>query len=199
MRYGAYEYRGSEGRHNPRNKPLIAVASQNKVNARRNGSAHGGQGLDHVDAALVEVLQEKAREPFAKIAARVNLSATSVTERVRRLEEDGVILGYQANVAGRKTGYPVTAFLLIQPNGPDSRFAALARTRPEILECHRVTGHVSFIARVVLRDVAHLEEVIDYLAQSSQIITLVVLSSPIERRPVPVAIRSEETRFASHE
>jgi Lrp/AsnC family leucine-responsive transcriptional regulator len=145
--------------------------------------------LDDVDEALIGVLQEHAREPFAKIATRINLSATSVAERVRRLEEDGVITGYHASVAATKVGYPVTAFLLIQPNGPDSRFAALARTRPEILECHRVTGHVSFIARAVLRDVQHLEEVIDYLAQSSQIITLIVLSSTIDKRHVPVTAR----------
>jgi Lrp/AsnC family leucine-responsive transcriptional regulator len=150
---------------------------------------HEMYDLDDVDAALVGLLQEHAREPFAKIATRINLSATSVAERVHRLEADGVILGYHADVAPARVGYPVTAFLLIQPNGPDSRFAALAQTRPEILECHRVTGHVSFIARAVLRDVKHLEEVIDYLAQSSQIVTLIVLSSTIEQRHVPVAPR----------
>lgn len=146
-----------------------------------------GSGIDQIDAALLGVIQEAAREPFAKIATRISLSATSVAERLRRLEEEGIVRGYHADVAPDKVGYPVTAFLLIQPNGPDARFAALARTRPEILECHRVTGHVSFLARAVLKDVRHLEELIDDLAQSSQIITLVVLSSPVEARPIPIA------------
>jgi Lrp/AsnC family transcriptional regulator, leucine-responsive regulatory protein len=162
------------------------VASEERTGPQAAGAPARVHAIDQVDAALIAALQESARDSFASIASRVNLSATSVAERVRRLEEDGVITGYRAEIKASSVGWPVTAFLLIQPNGPDARFAAHARTRSEILECHRVTGHVSFLARAVVRDVAHLEALIDDLAQSSQIITLVVLSSPVERRAVPV-------------
>jgi Lrp/AsnC family leucine-responsive transcriptional regulator len=130
-------------------------------------------------------LQENARESFAEIGKRVGLSATSAAERIRRLDQAGVIEGYAAQLSAQKLGHPVTAFILARPNGPDARFVKVARERPEILECYRVTGEFSFIARAAVKDVKHLEELLDHLEPASvHIVTLVVLSTSFERVPL---------------
>jgi Lrp/AsnC family leucine-responsive transcriptional regulator len=144
--------------------------------------------LDRVDCAIVRVLQQRGRDSFAEIGKEVGLSATSVAERIRRLERDGVIAGYRAEISAAGVGYPVMAFILARPIGPDARFAKVAAERPEILECYRVTGDMSFVARAVVRDVQHLEELLDHLEPSSSyIVTLVVLSASFGERPVHIA------------
>jgi Lrp/AsnC family leucine-responsive transcriptional regulator len=134
------------------------------------------------------MLQDNGRVPFAEIGKAIGLSPTSVAERVRRLESIGVVQGYRAQISASKMGFPLIAFILARPIGSDARFAKLAVGRTEILECYRVTGDVSFIARAAVRDVANLEEVLNYLEPStSYIVTLVVLSSAINR---PISISS---------
>ncbi len=143
--------------------------------------------LDRVDCAILGILQQRARDSFAEIGKEVGLSATSVAERVRRLERDGVILGYRAEVSAASVGQPVTAFILARPIGPDARFAKVASEHPQILECYRVTGDVSFIARAVVKDVQHLERLLDALEPSSSYVqTLVILSESFARRPIDV-------------
>jgi Lrp/AsnC family transcriptional regulator, leucine-responsive regulatory protein len=141
--------------------------------------------LDRVDSAIVRALQENGRESFAEIGKAIGLSATSVGERIRRLEQSGVIEGYHAHLSPSKIGYQVTAFILARPNGPDARFIKVARERPEVLSCYRVTGEFSFIAHVVARDVKHLEELLNYLEPATiHIVTLVVLSTSFEGIPL---------------
>ena len=132
-------------------------------------------------------LQERARESFAEIGKRIGLSATSVAERIRRLEHAGVIEGFTVRLSAEKLGFPVTAFVLARPNGPDARFVKIAREQPEILECYRVTGEFSFIARAAVRDVKHLEELLDHLEPAAvHIVTLVVLSTAFDGLPLDV-------------
>jgi len=133
-------------------------------------------------------LQRNGRDSFAEIGKAIGLSATSVAERIRRLEEAGIIEGYQVRLSASKLGYPVTAFILARPSGPDARFIKIARERPEILACHRVTGEFSFIAQAVVRDVAHLEELLNHLEPAAvHIVTLVVLSTSFDGVPIPVS------------
>lgn len=142
--------------------------------------------LDRVDRAIVAALQRNGRDSFSEIGKTIGLSATSVAERVRRLEQAGVIQGYQVRLSAQKLGHPVTAFILARPNGPDARFVKVAGERPEILACYRVTGEFSFIAQAIVRDVGHLEELLNYLEPASvHIVTLVVLSTPFEARALP--------------
>ncbi len=147
----------------------------------------GFHALDRVDCAIVRALQRNGRDSFAEIGKVVGLSATSVAERIRRLEEAGIVEGYGVRLSAAKLGYPVTAFILARPNGPDARFVKVARERSEILACHRVTGEFSFIAQVVVRDVAHLEELLNHLEPAAvHIVTLVVLSTAFEGVPIDV-------------
>lgn len=141
--------------------------------------------LDPVDCSIVGALQENGRASFSEIGKTVRLSPTSVAERVRRLECDGIIEGYRARVSSAKLGYPVTAFILARPNGPDARFVQIARKRPEILACYRITGDFSFIAHAVLKDVKHLEQLLNDLEPATiHVVTLVVLSTSFEGMPI---------------
>lgn len=141
----------------------------------------GFHALDRIDCSILHALQENGRGSFAEIGKAIGLSATSVSERVRRLEQDGVIEGYSVRLSAAKLGYPVTAFILARPNGPDARFVKVAGERPEILACHRVTGEFSFIARAVVQDVAHLEALLNHLEPAAlHIVTLVVLSTSFD-------------------
>ncbi len=141
--------------------------------------------LDRVDCSIVRALQRNGRDSFAEIGKAIGLSATSVAERIRRLEEAGVIEGYGVRLAAAKLGYPVTAFILARPNGPDARFVKVVKQRSEILACHRVTGDFSFIAQAVVRDVTHLEELLNFLEPAAvHIVTLVVLSTAFEGAPI---------------
>jgi Lrp/AsnC family transcriptional regulator, leucine-responsive regulatory protein len=143
--------------------------------------------LDRVDCSIVRALQQNGRDSFAEIGKTIGLSATSVAERIRRLEEAGVIEGYQVRLSAAKLGYPVTAFILARPNGPDARFVKIARERPEILACYRVTGEFSFIAQAIVKDVTHLEELLNHLEPVAvHIVTLVVLSTSFDGRPITV-------------
>lgn len=141
--------------------------------------------LDRLDCSILRALQKSARDSFAEIGKAVGLSATSVAERIRRLEHAGVIEGYQVRLSAEKLGYPMTAFILARPKGPDARFIKVAGERAEILACYRVTGEFSFIAQAVVRDVTHLEEVLNHLEPASvHIVTLVVLSTSFEAAPI---------------
>jgi Lrp/AsnC family leucine-responsive transcriptional regulator len=141
--------------------------------------------LDRLDCSILRVLQESARDSFAEIGKAVGLSATSVAERIRRLEQAGVIKGYQVRLCAEKLGFPMTAFILARPNGPDARFIKVAGARPEILACYRVTGEFSFIAQAVVKDVAHLEQVLNHLEPATvHIVTLVVLSTSFDAGPI---------------
>jgi Lrp/AsnC family leucine-responsive transcriptional regulator len=123
---------------------------------------------------------------------RVGLSAPAVAERVQRLEDDGVILGYRALVDPRAIGYSLSAIVRVRP-APDrlKTVAEVARKTAEVVECHRVTGDDCYVMKVHLRDVEHLEEVIDRFAALGQTTSSIMQSSPAPGRPVATTI--EET------
>jgi Lrp/AsnC family leucine-responsive transcriptional regulator len=147
--------------------------------------------LDSVDRAILEIVQHRAREPFARIGQEVGLSPPSVAGRMQRLEDAGVIVGYRADVAPASVGFSLTAFLLARSLGPDAQVAEAVQSRPEIIECYRVTGEVSFVIRAVLPGVEHLEELIDYLEETSYVTTLIVLSVPLKRTGLPIGQATE--------
>ena len=139
--------------------------------------------LDDVGWRLLTALQDNGRLSFAELGRRVNLSLPAVAERVRRMEEAGVITGYHAVVNMDKLGLPIGAFIRISTSKEGcARVTALAAARPEIRECHRVTG--SYIMKVSVASMAHLEELIDRLMPLGPFATSIVLSSPVVKRVV---------------
>ncbi len=141
--------------------------------------------LDALDAKILHELQVNARLSFAELGRRVSLSTPAVAERVRRLEDAEVITRYVALVDPAKVGLPVRAFIKITvPGDRLPRFSALAQRVPEVRECHRVTGQESYILQVAVRDLAHLEIVIDSLTPYVVTNTSMVLASPVPWSPV---------------
>lgn len=129
---------------------------------------------------LLEELQQNARTPFAELARRVHLSTPAVIDRIRRLEDAGVLLGYRAQINAAALGLGVRAFVKVTVAGDRiAAFATLAKSIPEVLECHRVTGNESFLAQVVVRDMDHLEQVLDALMPYVSTNTSIVLNSPV--------------------
>ncbi len=139
------------------------------------------QELDKIDLALIEELQDNARISFAELARRVHLSTPAVIDRIHRLEQTGVILRYRAEIDPAALGLYVRAFVKVTVAGDRlGSFARVARDIPEILECHRVTGNESFIVQVAVRDMNHLEAVIDSLMPYVATNTSMVLNSPVQ-------------------
>jgi Lrp/AsnC family leucine-responsive transcriptional regulator len=114
---------------------------------------------------------------------------------VHRLEDTGVILGYQAQVDSAKIGLPVRAFVKVTVAGDKLfQFASAASRIPEVLECHRVTGAESYIVQIAVEDAAHIEQVIDAMMPYVATNTSLVLASPVRSRAlVPPAVTKTVT------
>jgi Lrp/AsnC family transcriptional regulator, leucine-responsive regulatory protein len=139
--------------------------------------------LDDVGWQLLHLLQEYARLSFKELGQRVGLSSSSVAERIHRMEEAGILLGYHAEINLEKVGLSVMAFIRMSTPGQNSaRIAMLLRDMPEILECYRLSGNEAFIMKVCVSSVKHLEILIDQLSQYGQPTTSLVLSIPLTRR-----------------
>lgn len=134
--------------------------------------------LDAIGWKILVELQENARIAFAELARRVGLSTPAAAERVRKLEDEGVITGYRTEINPAKVGLPVLAFVRVNVLGDAiPKFAEKAVKRPEVLEVHRVTGAESFIIKVAVRDHAHLQAVLDSLMPYVSTTTSIVLTS----------------------
>jgi Lrp/AsnC family leucine-responsive transcriptional regulator len=141
--------------------------------------------LDETGWRILQELQENARLSFSELGQRVGLTAPAVAERVRRLEDAGIIRGYYAEIDLTKIGHTITAIIRISTPGElCSRFTTIAKSIPEIMECNRVTGTDSFIAKVAVSSVEHLEALIDRLEAYGQLTTSIILSTPVKRRVI---------------
>lgn len=136
--------------------------------------------LDKVDLAILTELQDDARISMSELARRVGRSAPAVAERVRKLEEAGIIEGYRAQINPAALGFEVIALieLTTTPAHYDEVERYAART-PEVRECHFVTGGASFIARVACRSIDNLRRVIEEMSAYGSTRTSVALASPI--------------------
>lgn len=140
---------------------------------------------DDTDWRILDVLQREGRATFAELARAVSMSSSAVTERVRRLEEAGIIGGYAAVVDPERLGLPVLAFVRLRyPNGNYKPFHDLLGTTPEIVEAHHVTGDDCFVLKVTARSMKHLETVTGKIGALGSVTTSVVYSSPLPRRAV---------------
>lgn len=138
---------------------------------------------DEMDRRIVVELQRSARCSWAELGRQVGLSAPAVRERVRRMEDEGVLVGYHAAVDLDRLGFPVRAIARIRyPSGDYTTFHRALTARPEVLECHHVTGEDCYVVTIAARSMGHLEKVTADLARFGSIATSVVYSSPILNR-----------------
>ncbi len=136
--------------------------------------------LDATNRAILRELQQDGRLSYSELGRRVGLSTPAVTERVRRLEDAGIITGYGARINPTALGYTITA--LIEVTTPPGRYPQMlefARTTPAVRECYFVTGAASFVAKVVVPTVEHLQELQSQMGLYGNTRTSVVLSQPI--------------------
>jgi Lrp/AsnC family leucine-responsive transcriptional regulator len=141
--------------------------------------------LDATDWRILEALQNDGRASYADLARAVAMSPSAVTERVRRLEEAGVISGYSAVIDHDRIGLPILAFVRLRyPHGNYKPFHDLLATTPEVLEAHHVTGDDCFVMKVAARSMRHLEQIAGRIAGLGSVTTSVVYSSPLSRRAV---------------
>lgn len=141
--------------------------------------------LDKIGWKILEELQRDARISFAELGRRVGLTTPAVIERVRKLEDAQIITGYRVELDTAKIGLPITAFVRMSITGVDySQIVATVGAAPEVLECHRGTGGDSFIMKVAVADVGHLQTLIDKLTPYGITTTSIVLSSPVKSRVI---------------
>lgn len=139
--------------------------------------------LDETNLRLLAELQRDARLSIAELGRRVGLSSPAVAERLKRLESEGVITGYRVELDPRRLGYGLGVVIRIRPNPRQlAEVAALARDTPEVIECHRVTGEDCYVMTAYVRDVEHLETVIDAFAAYGQTTSAIMQSAPVPRR-----------------
>ena len=143
--------------------------------------------LDKISWKILTELQKDARLTYAELGRRVGLTTPAVIERVRKLEDAKIITGYRIEIDTAKVGLPILAFVRMSITGIDySHIIEVAEQSSEILECHRGTGGDSFIMKVAVRSVEHLQEMIDRLVPYGITTTTIVLSSPVKRRVIEI-------------
>lgn len=141
--------------------------------------------MDGVDWALLVELQDNARMSYAELGRRVGLTPPAVIERIRRLEDSGVVTGYRVELDMVKVGRPLRAVIRISQNDDRSHNLGMVLAGlPEVLECDRVTGDDCFIMKVAVASPHHLEAFLDHLARYGRTTTSIVLSTPITHRVV---------------
>lgn len=143
--------------------------------------------LDRVNLRLLEELRSDPRQTMAQLGRRIGMSPPAVTERVRRLEEAGIITGYRLDINPAALGLPISAYIRVRPNpGQLSKIGDLAQRIPEVVECHRVTGEDCFILKVYLPAMEQLDRILDRLLLYGITTTSIIQSSPVPVRPPPL-------------
>lgn len=140
---------------------------------------------DKVDTAILKSLQANGRQSIAELARHINMSHSAAAERVRRLEESGVISGYGAQVDPERLGFTIMAYLRLRyPSSSYDPLHKLLADLPEVVEAHHVTGDDCFIMKVVATSMKHLEQISGRIGTLGSVTTSVVYSSPLPPRPL---------------
>ncbi len=146
--------------------------------------------LDETGWLLLQELQQNARLSYSELGQRVGLSSPAVADRMRKMEEAGIITAYRAEVNLTNLGLPVTAIIRLgSMAGQNCRNVVPQVSKiPEVLECYRVTGSDSVVIKVVATSVDHLEHIIDQLSSYGEPTTSIVLSKPMKRYVITRAL-----------
>lgn len=142
--------------------------------------------LDDTDRRILTLLQQDGRMAIKPLAEQIGLSSPATSERLRRLEERGVIRGFGMDVEPRALGYSMQALVRIRPMpGKLQAVQKLIENIPEFGECDKVTGEDCFIGRLYLRSIEHLDHILDRITDIAETSTAIVKSQPVKRRLPP--------------
>jgi Lrp/AsnC family leucine-responsive transcriptional regulator len=139
--------------------------------------------LDATDTKLIRLLNDNSRTSVTELAREVGMTAPSVNERIKRLEENGVIVGYRVDINPAALGYGLMAIVRMrQLPGKMKELEAQINSIPEIVECDKVTGDDCYIARLYLKDISQLDPILDSISELADTNTAIVKSTPVKRR-----------------
>jgi Lrp/AsnC family leucine-responsive transcriptional regulator len=141
--------------------------------------------IDSLNWQILESLQKNARQSFAEIGRKVGLTSPAVAERVKKMEDSGVIKGYKAQVSYHKTGHQLKAVITLRAfMGRLKPFLEKVKEFKEVINCYRITGNENIIMEVVLYDQSHLDEFIDKLITYGETKTHIILSYVVDQGPI---------------
>lgn len=144
--------------------------------------------LDDLDRRLLDILSLNARISLKELAQEAGLSSPSTADRLRRLEDRGVITGFTVAVNPAALGYSLQAVVRVRPMpGMLHIVEKLIQDTPEFVECDKVTGDDCFIAKLLVRDMEQLDSILDRVAERAQTNTSIVKSTPVKRRLPPLS------------
>lgn len=144
--------------------------------------------LDDIDRRIVEALSANARISLKELAEEAGLSSPSTAERLRRLEERGVIDGFTINVDPAALGFLLQAIVRIRPMpGMLHTVERMIQETPEFIECDKVTGEDCFIGRLVVRTIGDLDRILDRIVERAETNTSIIKGTPVKRRLPPLA------------
>ena len=143
--------------------------------------------LDHIDQRIIRILDADARISLKDLSGQVGLSAPSVSDRLRRLEERGVIVGFTVRLAPEALGYGLQAIVRIRPlPGMVHKLERLIQQTAEFVQCDKVTGDDGFIGLMYVRSMAHLDRILDRFQDIAQTSTAMIKTTPVSRRLPPL-------------
>jgi Lrp/AsnC family leucine-responsive transcriptional regulator len=142
--------------------------------------------MDQTDQELLRLLSVDARMSLKSLGDEVGMSSPAVAERLQKLQENDVLRAFTVDLNAEAMGYPMVAIVRIRPlPGKLLAVERLLQEIPEVAECDRVTGDDCFVARVYLRSIQHLDEVLNRIIDKAQTSTSIVKSQVVKRRPAP--------------
>ncbi|UZO80926.1 Lrp/AsnC family transcriptional regulator [Aquimarina sp. ERC-38] len=141
--------------------------------------------MDSIDVKIITLLQGNARLKNTEIGKNIGLSSPAVAERIKRLEDKGIIEGYTTLIAYQKSGFQLKAMITLSAfMGRLKPFLSKVTTFKEVLNCYRITGNENIIMEVLLKDQVHLQSFIDELITYGEVKTHIILSSVVQNKPV---------------
>lgn len=136
--------------------------------------------LDDVDLKIIRALQGNSRITMKELSGQVHMSGPAVTERIKKLEDEGVITGYTLSLDPIKFNKQTMAFITVWMGTPKhNEFLEFCRTRSDVVECHRVAGEGCYLLRVLTDDNSTLEGLIDQVLNYGNYRVSIVMSSPV--------------------
>jgi Lrp/AsnC family leucine-responsive transcriptional regulator len=145
--------------------------------------------LDETDRQLLTLLVANSRTALKDLAQAVGMSSPSVGERLKRLEERGVVRAFTVEIDAGALGYQIQALVRVRPlPGKQHIVRQVIEETAEITECDKVTGEDCYVVRLFARSLDHLDSIVDRVAQSAETITAIVKSQPVRRRPPPTGL-----------
>ena len=141
--------------------------------------------IDSLNWKILRCLQRNARQSNAEIGREVGISSPAVSERIKKMEDSGIIEGFNTSVSAFEAGYQLKAIITLRAfMGMLKPFLEKVKTYPEVLNCYRITGNENFVMEVVLKDQKHLEHFIDRLIVYGETKTQIVLSHVVKNNEV---------------